>query len=160
MIAKTLSAGHSSAAGITNDPAEETAPNWSADGSRFAFTVGPTGQEIIHVMDSDGMNRRSLGVSGTWPTWSPDGARITFHSREDGQIWVVNADGSGARRLTDLAISTGAPAFTPDGRSVIFHAPRTGDESRLWIVGLDGGEPRLLETIPDPGAAHATWFAP
>ena len=145
---------------ITNDPAEETAPNWSFDGSRFAFTVGPVNQEVVHVMDSDGMNRRSLGVTGTWPTWSPDGARITFHSREDHQVWVVNADGSGARRLTDLSISTGAPAFSSDGQSVIFHAPRTGEDSRLWIVGLDGGEPRLLEAIPDPGAAHATWFAP
>lgn len=145
---------------LTSDAADETSPHWSRDGLRIAFTAGGVSQEIIHVMNSDGTARRSLGVSGTSPAWSPDGTRLTFYSRSDEQIWVVNADGSGAVRITDLPTSTGAPAFSPDGRSVIFHAPRTGNESRLWIVGLDGSDPRLLAAVPDSGAAHATWFAP
>jgi len=49
------------------------------------------------------------------PTWSPDGSKIAF-VRKDG-IYVMNADGSGQRRLTDAG---GGPAWSPDGSKIAF----------------------------------------
>ena len=53
------------------------------------------------------------------PVWSPDGRRIAFLSRRDGskEVYVVNADGSGQRRLTRDARFFATPAWSPDGRT-------------------------------------------
>ncbi|MGA9351970.1 MAG: hypothetical protein WBW48_24640 [Anaerolineae bacterium] len=63
----------------------------------------------IFVMNSDGTGRRKLTVAGEleWnrhPSWSPDGTQIVFWSnRETGhkQIWVMCADGSGKRNISN-----------------------------------------------------------
>ena len=56
------------------------------------------------------------------PVWSPDGRRIAFLSRRDGskEVYVVNADGSGQRRLTRDARFPATPAWSPDGRQIAF----------------------------------------
>ncbi len=60
----------------------------------------------IHVMDSDGSNVRALtdqlGNDGA-PSWSPDCSQIVFSSDRSGplsDVWIINADGSGLRKLT------------------------------------------------------------
>ena len=49
------------------------------------------------------------------PSWSPDGGRIAFDSLRDGngEIYVMNADGSGQTRLTDNPASDGSPSWSP-----------------------------------------------
>lgn len=62
------------------------------------------------------------------PAFSPDGSRIAFVSTRDGQpeIYVTDADGSNAARLTNSPAPDGDPAFTADGQAVVFHSQRTG----------------------------------
>ena len=45
------------------------------------------------------------------PTYSPDGSKIAFY--RGGQIWVMNADGSNARRLSPADQSASVPAWGP-----------------------------------------------
>ena len=64
----------------------------------------------------------------TEPAFSPDGSRIAFTSTRDGQpeIYVMDADGTSAGRLTNSPGADGDASFTADGQSVVFHSQRTG----------------------------------
>jgi Tol biopolymer transport system component len=94
------------------------------------------------------------------PVWSPDGRKIAFLSRGGGHngpydngLYVVNADGSGQRRLTgDARINLGSllahlgrttPAWSPDGRRIAFESGRDG-ENGLYVVNADGSGRRIL----------------
>ncbi len=125
-------------------------------------------QPVIAVMDADGSNLRRL-VPGDDPVWSPDGARIAFsRTSDDGStgIWVVNADGSGERRLT--ANPQGAdeePSWSPDGRTIVFARSTfvttspdpiaTEDRRDLYTVPAEGGEPSLLLGGPTDDSSPA-----
>jgi Tol biopolymer transport system component len=45
------------------------------------------------------------------PTWSPDGSQIAFY--RGGQVWVMNADGSGPRRVSPADVEASVPAWGP-----------------------------------------------
>ena len=86
---------------LTNDVAEDTDPVWSPDGTRIAFVKAAEGHRNIFVMDADGTDQVNLtpgadttgqANAGVAPTWSPDGTRIAYTYQ--GDIWVMNADGS------------------------------------------------------------------
>src|SRR5881398_1440025 len=64
----------------------------------------------------------------TEPAFSPDGSRIAFTSTRDGQpeIYIMDADGTNASRLTNSPGLDGDPSFSPDGQAVVFHSQRTG----------------------------------
>jgi len=79
-------------------------------------------------------------TSASDPAFSPDGSRIAFVSLRDGnaEIYVMNADGTGATRVTNDPQPDGRPAFTPDGQSLVFHSARTAGKQQIWTVNLDG----------------------
>jgi Tol biopolymer transport system component len=133
-------------------------PAWSPDGSRIAFVRWPdqsndlyTGAEIYVVAADGGRSRRVTASrpesSGDFaPVWSPDGRRIAFvrASEEDvTDVYVVNRDGSGLRRLTHDGDAS-EPAWSPDGRSIAF----TGRDADLYVVDADGAGLRRLRKTP------------
>ena len=73
------------------------------------------------------------------PVWSPDGRRIAYLSRRDGtkEIYVVNADGSGQRRLTPRDVLASTPVWSPDGRRIAFEGVRDGTTG-VYAVNADG----------------------
>ena len=84
-------------------------PAVSPDGSRIAFssTRAGQGQSDVWIMNTDGSNLRNLTPNSpkTYeqaPTWSPGGNQIAFTSDRTGlnQIYVMDADGTGLRRMT------------------------------------------------------------
>ena len=80
-------------------------------------------------------------ASASDPAFSPDGSRIAFVSQRDGnaEIYVMNADGTGATRVTNDPQADGRPAFMPDGQSIVFHSSRpAGKQQQIWAVNLDG----------------------
>jgi Tol biopolymer transport system component len=83
------------------------------------------------------------------PSWSPDGTQLAFSSARDGtpRVFVMNADGTGQRRLTRDGFSGEAPQWSPDGRAIAFVSDRDGARE-LYAINVDGqGLARLAAGI-------------
>jgi Tol biopolymer transport system component len=91
------------------------------------------------------------------PAWSPDGTRIAFYSERDGnaEIYVMNADGTDARRLTNSPADEGYPGWSPDGRSITFDSDRDGD-FEIYAMNADGTNVQALTEHPARDVS-ATW---
>src|ERR687886_742779 len=120
-------------------------PAWSPDGSRIAYVASPDGRRDyrIWVMRADGTHRRRLSRTFDWlPSWSPGGRRIPVTSARDRfpAIYVMNADGSGQRRLLGtVGVDNEAPAWSPDGRMIAWI-----HQARLWVMNADVTDLRPL----------------
>jgi len=86
---------------------------------------------------------------------SPDGRSIVFTvssldldaNRRRSDLWLVQADGSGLRRLTSDPASDTSAAWSPDGGTVYFLSTR-GGSSQVWRLPLDGGEALQVTAVP------------
>ncbi len=112
---------------LTTSPRVDRSPNWSPDSKQIVwwstreFNPGSTTStnSEIFKMNADGTGLTRLTNSANDPatpfndspdlnpSWSPDGTKIVFDSQRSGdpEIYTMNADGSGVRRLTN-AVST------------------------------------------------------
>jgi TolB protein len=102
--------------------------------------------------DGSAETRLVVGTADFWPyggvTWSPDGLTIGFHAGVDWfgdsltQIYLINADGSGVRRLTTscsyascgMQSAEGNPSWSPDGTSIVFWS----FFSRITVIPSNG----------------------
>jgi serine/threonine protein kinase/Tol biopolymer transport system component len=77
--------------------------------------------------------------------WTPDG-RLTYHSLAGGgdDIWIMNADGTGQRQLTDGKGTYIHPQVSPDGRYVLYNATDMDENPGIWRINLDGSNAKLL----------------
>jgi len=88
------------------------------------------------------------------PTFSPDGKKIAFTVKEDTlekgksntEVYVMNADGSGIKKLTDNPAADTKPHWSPDGKSLLFISTRK-DGSQAWLVPAEGGEAKQLTSF-------------
>src|SRR5271157_3376732 len=76
------------------------------------------------------------------PAISPDGRNIAFSARQHGQtlLYVMEADGTNVRLVTDSLDLQGAPAWAPDGQSITSAANDHG-VPHLFQVPIDGRSP-------------------
>jgi Tol biopolymer transport system component len=161
-----MNADGSGQTSLTNNQNGNDDPEWSPDGRRIAFGQAPR----IWVMNSDGsaqspmtspvQNEVDFGAQ-----WSPDGSKIAFIRRAVDQLedqvmnlWVMNADGSGSKALTNYPLGPGPDvningySWSPDSRKLTF-AVRTD----IHVIGADGtGEVNLTNGSP-LGAVQPCW---
>ena len=98
------------------------------------------GDRILELIDGKS-NPRDVQT----PAWSPDGRKLAFVSQRDGnsEIYVMNADGSGQRRLTWSEGDDTHPSWSPDGRQLVFDSNRDGIWN-LYVMEAGGGAERRL----------------
>ncbi len=123
-------------------------------GNRVLFSLPKTvGQQIVSI-NLQAQNRRDLtphsDAIDDWAAFSHDGSQIAFGSSRDGdfEIYVMQADGSQPRRLTESPGLDMRPAWSPDGRSLAFTSMRDGNYE-IYAVDADGSHLRRLTNHPE-----------
>ncbi|MCS6884193.1 MAG: DPP IV N-terminal domain-containing protein [Acidobacteriota bacterium] len=151
---------------LTNSPGYDAEATVSPDGKHIVFTSTRDGDLDIYVMDIDGKNVKrltnTLGYDGG-AFFSPDGQKIVFRASRPStpeeiseykellkqgfirpsklEIFVMNADGSQQRQITNTGKANFCPFFHPSGNKIIFASnfedPK-GREFDLYMIDIEG----------------------
>lgn len=163
----------------------------SPDGRTVVFTSLKDGDLDIYTMNIDGTNVRRLtdtpGYDGG-PWWSPDGTKIVYrahHPRDTTELreyqdllkqglvrpskvelFVMDADGSNQRQITNLGGANFSPSWSPDGTQIVFASnysePRSGN-FELYLVNVDAvmaGPDQLEKLTTHPTFDGFPMFSP
>ena len=152
----------------------EATVNWARN--KIVYTSKASGDLDLWSMDLDGSNKKRLTTSSGYDGgafFSNNGGRLVWRAHHPAdaegerryrdlldrnlttpmkmELFVADADGSNARRITDFGCAAFAPQFTPDGERIIFSSNKNQCDSRefeLFIVDADGSN---LEQVTDFG---------
>lgn len=100
----------------------------------------------------------------TDPQISPDGEQVAYvrrsmdimKDRPNGDIWVVNTDGSGHRPLLSGAGSYGSPRWSPDGERLAYVTRVEGRGPQIHVRWMDTGQTAVLSNLRE-GAGSLSW---
>ncbi len=144
---------------ITNHPAIDSSPAVSPNGQEIVFTSDRAGIATLYLMSIERTNVRRLvpdnSLSCDTGQWSPvplNGQyRIAFRGYRVGQvrgdIYMVGADGSDLRNLTNGQGDNSNPTWAPDGSYIAFSTNRGSPSSELWVMESNGTAPRRLLSL-------------
>lgn len=162
---------------LTRNDAYDAEATVSPDGGRIVFTSTRDGDIELYTMNVDGSDVRRvthrMGYDGG-AFFSPDGRRLVWRAMYPEtpkdtadylellgrrlvrptrlELWVANADGSGARQVTHLGAASFAPYFHPDGRRIVFasnYPDARGRNFDLFLVNVDGTGLERVSSSPE-----------
>jgi Tol biopolymer transport system component len=123
------------------------------------YTMSPNGGQLFNLTPDSPAN-------DDFPRWSADGRMIAFWSTRTGpgnptgdqEIFVMNANGSGLRQVTDNTVDDGGPAWSPNGHRLVFHRWLDDDsQADLITVRVNGTGERNLTRSPGILDRQAVW---
>ena len=130
---------------LTNNPAEDTQPTWSPDGTRLAFVSNRDGNKEIYVVNADGSGTTRVTNNAAEdfdPAWSPSTTtpQIAFVTHRDGndEVYVMNPDGTGLINLTQNTADDVNPSWAPSATLLAFASNRDGDKFEIYRMTSTG----------------------
>jgi len=131
-------------------------PSWSPDSRRIVYTSGAWNDPRISFVNADGSEQRTLDVRGaSQPAFSPNGEKIAYvadvgpdkDTWDNEEVFVMNPDGSGRARLTDMPGNDHwPPTWSPDGTRIAFTSDSAGQDGKIQAINTDGSG---LTTLTD-----------
>jgi len=136
-----------------------SAGSFSPDGRYFAIAAKHRDRDDLVILDVKKHRqaaRLSIALNGIQtPQWSPDGTQLVFTGFSNGftDLFIINRDGTGLRRLTHDKYADLHPSWSPDGRMIAFTTDRGGNTDfdllrfsnlRIAIYHLDTGTIEVL----------------
>ena len=132
------------------------------DGDYAIFGAAANGKHVRRLTKEKGDATTNAGLFfQVEPAWSPDGRSIAFASLRGGtsHVYVMDADGTGTRRLTSSNQDDNHPSWSADGKRIVF-----AREGALFVVPATGGAARRvgrgLGSAADPAwSPDGRWIA-
>ena len=138
-------------------------PRWSPDGRSIAYTSYGKGTPQILISNIFQATREEVtkGNDENWlAAWSPDGTKLCIASPREGHgytnLYVINRDGSGLRKLTSHPSINTSPTWSPSGTQIAFSSDRTGNP-QVYVIGADGVGQAQRITASESYADKPTW---
>ncbi|MFN8375436.1 MAG: hypothetical protein U0694_21485 [Anaerolineae bacterium] len=137
---------------FSHDTDVHSIPVWAADGRHIVFAVETLNFAQLYVAALDehsisGVTRVTDDTLSfnTMPSWSADGTQIIFISNRSGNrdVYLMNADGSQLRNLSQSSANEFYPMWSPDGKEMAFMANAEGRWS-ITLMRADGTDARHL----------------
>jgi len=140
------------------------------DCGRLVISIRKEDNFDLFLIDREGAELQRLtstAVRDMDPAVSPDGTQVAYRSGESAamELWLMNADGSGARQLTthpapesigeEHVYRAGPPRWSPDGKSITYMSWRDGKYG-LFATDSSGSTPRRLTPV-DVDAGYHHW---
>jgi len=140
------------------------------EGFQHIFLVPATGGTPRQVTSGDFNHAGLGGFGGGGLSWTPDGREILFtslrtddweHQYRESEIYAVNMQDKSIRQLTTRKGPDSGPEVSPDGRWVAYTGydwtQDTYRDSGLYVMGIDGSNPRLLTGGLDRSPSGLLW---
>jgi len=136
-------------------------PAWAPDSEKIAFSQD--GDIVVLDLGTGVLLRltKTPALFESFPDWSPDGEQIAYELNDEsppGQpnqeydAYVMRADGTDARRLSQPGDVDAHPVWSPGGQLIAYGSdvsPEIGDG--IAIVIVDAGSGHVVRRIPAPG---------
>jgi Tol biopolymer transport system component len=145
---------------LTTTTAWNNAWAWAPDGQSLIIASDRDGEWELYRMSANGEQAGIVRLTFNtaqdgWPSFTPDGKNIVFASDRDGgmsQIYIMDADGTNARRLNFSESYDTLPDVSPDGKRIVYSVQngtaQTGTTSEIYVMNIDGSNAtRLTNTV-------------
>ncbi|HEX4628172.1 MAG TPA: BamA/TamA family outer membrane protein [Gemmatimonadales bacterium] len=145
---------------------------FSPDGRSFAIAAKHKDRDDLVILDARSgheVRRIRIPLNGvTTPAWSPSGKQLVFTGYDGGlsDLFLVNADGSDLRRLTNDKYADLEPSWSPDGKTIAFTTDRGGvtrfdalkfGNLRIALYHLETGAIELLRHMDQGKNINPVW---
>jgi len=146
---------------LTDNAWYDSGPSWSPDGKTIFFTRyfppeaghDSGAGEVFSIEVESGVERQLTQLGGYCGgiDCSPDSRAVAFHRVADGgsEIWLMDADGSNPRAITDTYVDEYSPVWSPNGRWIAFVAGTEHDGRGtfdLWLMRPDGSRRQMVSS--------------